>query len=166
MRAIPFLSGLMLVTSLMACDSSEPGEMSDGPGSSTGAQSDSSPPCEKDTGIDDSSTADGADGTNCQDPRKLGDGKAPSDFCWDPPENYCSVGGGDGVQKACSPDFSVCCMFVSQCIPCGWVECSCGGGDGSHCQPDVPPGCHAKPTPLSDPACLAPDFELVICMDE
>lgn len=76
-----------------------------------------------------SAESDGSALTTCSDERKLGDGLNPGDWCWDPPQHYCSEGAG-GSNTYCAPDMSLCCSLFAYCPPCGWIECP---GDKEGC---------------------------------
>src|SRR5437867_155594 len=91
------------------------------------------------------------------DSRRLGDNRVPGDECWDPPSHYCSAGAGGLITMGCRPDYSVCCMFDSTCLPCGWQPCKCHQSDPpkpeATCSPDAPAGCNHALTDLTDPQC-------------
>jgi len=70
---------------------------------------------------------------DCADPRYPHDRKVIGDYCWSPPEHYCSMGCPDLEDfKACNPDGTVCCRF-NCCAPCGWTACSAGPIDSGPC---------------------------------
>jgi hypothetical protein len=54
----------------------------------------------------------------------FGDRQHPDDFCWDPPNNYCSGGAGAAIVMSCSLDGSECCELRNTCAPCGWSVCA------------------------------------------
>lgn len=61
---------------------------------------------------------------DCADPRYPHDRKVPGDYCWSPPEHYCSMGCPNLPDfKACNPEGTVCCRF-NCCAPCGWTDCA------------------------------------------
>ncbi len=62
--------------------------------------------------------------TGCKDLRKKGDNKVMWDDCWDPPLHYCAPSGNAAMTwLGCKPDAVLCCVFPSECIPCGWIHC-------------------------------------------
>jgi len=101
----------------------------------------------------------------CKDLHHFGDAKGyPNDRCWDPPHHYCANGtGSEIVHNACTADFSVCCGFGTDCIPCGWVDC--GTCEGPECVHTIP-GCDHPIETQPNPLCAQPDILTPICWDD
>ena len=124
--------------------------------------------------------------TGCQNWGQFSDGKDGEDFCWDPPEHYCSGGASTALKVVCAPDYSVCCLYPNYCTPCGWPECPhCNAPDGEgrrvlvHCASEeaereiewrsFPPECRTAPVPVyakDDDRCPNIIYDEPICLDD
>jgi hypothetical protein len=115
-------------------------------------------------------------GAGCKNVGYPFDGVNGEDSCFDPPEHYCSGGGGWMFTNFCSPDFSTCCLYPTTCGPCGWTVCSyCVDDDGDvvacpgdhHLGSDESPDCQdAPPALLDEPACPVIDSTVAVCLDD
>lgn len=56
--------------------------------------------------------------------------------CWAPPTHWCYAPALLTVTFACDPMSDHCCVFVDECVPCGWEFCAFGpsGASSAKCQ--------------------------------
>ena len=92
----------------------------------------------------------------CRSLATVGDGRDPSDRCFEPPEHYCSgVDPAAPPVVACSAGGMLCCTFPKGCVPCTFTRCDLApAAPGCDRPPDDDDRCPYVP---SKSVCLDPE---------